>query len=97
MKQRQRKTQYWRPDRDYTGTGPLCDPRHPTAANKRHQKYWLDQYLAAGDLVTVRKILAAYPYWWPQYARRVSRAETTAELGLQDLQEDYDNGDASAA
>jgi hypothetical protein len=81
----------WDPDVDINGIGPLVrNPRNPSKLTRRRHHVLLDmllQYPSISTIITVRKILAAYPYLRREYESKIVRA-------LEQMRLDDDDDDA---
>jgi hypothetical protein len=61
----------WDSTVNINGLGPLVhNPARPSPRTRARHRVLLELLLEAGDLGTIRKILAAYPYLVEEYAGR---------------------------
>ena len=74
----------WDSTININGLGPLVrNPARPSHRTRTRHRVLIEMLLEAGDLGTIRKILAAYPYLVEEYADRIAEyAEREAILPL---------------
>ena len=81
------ETMDWDNNLDLNSLGdPVLDPEHPTPRNRARHHHILNMMLEVGNLNTVFKILAAYPYLKDEYGERVVQAVREKVVARRDSQ-----------
>jgi hypothetical protein len=65
-------TRLWDPDLALNSLAFVRDPRHPSQRTRARHRLLLEMLLEVEDFLTIRQIIAAYPYLRAEWEPRIS-------------------------